>query len=220
MGEKFFLSEQEIKKRYGKSIAYIKEIWDCAYIYYDSENDQFIKSSYHEEYLDTGTVWDGLEVISDGDLWRELVRTCNEDGLSVFLKHRNQIPEPCKLGKMVTMDDFSSGIYALNKDIPWPHYEYQKVGSIIIVKNQNNSFLGVVGKAENYCFFYNPNSDVKLIGFQVWEEALAFALEKATFHHDCVCESLSKVSKENETIKQIVNQPTKKQGLLRKFFSK
>lgn len=99
MSERFFLSEQEKQNRYGDPIIVIRETWTHSDIYYDVANAQFIEERYHEEYLDTGTVCDGCFIISDGDLWGELVRTCNEKGMTTYLKYRKHIPEPVQIGK-------------------------------------------------------------------------------------------------------------------------
>lgn len=93
MNKRFFLSKEEIEEKYGKPIISIEEIWSHSYIYYDAENDRFIEELYREEYLDTGTVYEGCRIISDEYLWKYLVRTSNEEGISTYLKYRKHIPE-------------------------------------------------------------------------------------------------------------------------------
>ena len=175
MEERISLSKEEIQNICGKWIINISETWNDSYFYYDNENDRFIESRYHEEYLDTGTVFEGYFVVSDEYLWNRLVKNCNENGMKTFMKYRSEIPEPVNVGERITMDDFCNRMNALNEKEN-QNYRYEKIGSFYIVI-ESNTVLCILKKSESYCSLYNPKSDVRNIGFQLLEEALAYALE-------------------------------------------
>lgn len=231
MSERFFLSEQEIEEKYGKPIIIIREMWTHSYIYYDAENDQFIEERYHEEYLDTGTVYDGCYIIPDGYLWKELVRTCNEEGMATYLKYRNHIPKAFETGKTVTMEEFLVGLNALMENNPRCQYFCKETGSMFVITNESKTILCKIGKADNYYFFFNPNSDIQKQGCQSLEEALAKALDRVTSYHnnrpECDCKvneikgyDIGKAyeasfSKTNEESKHL-----KKNGFFARFLSK
>ena len=183
MNGRIFLTEQEIEEKYGKPIIIIGERWAHSCIYYDSANDQFIEERYHEEYLDTGTVCDGCYIISDGYLWKKLVRTCDEEGMATYLKYRNHIPETFETDKTVTKEEFLEGLNALVKNNPSCQYFCKETGSMFVITNESNTILCKIGKADNYYFFFNPNSDVQKQGFQSLEEAFAEALYSVTLYH-------------------------------------
>lgn len=186
MSDRFFLSEEEITRKYGKSITTItlRGGWEHSDVYYDAENDCFIEERYHEEYLDTGTVCDGCFPLTDSMLWDQLVETCNEEGMSAYLKIRKQSPMKKRQGETISMDVFHEGIYALRQDNPWRRYHYEQIGSVIIIEDEAKTILGVVGKSDEYCFFYDSNSDRKRKGFHTWGEALAEALKRVTYYHN------------------------------------
>lgn len=223
MSERFFLSEQEKQNRYGEPVICISEAWTHSDIYYDVANDQFIEERYHEEYLDTGTVCDGCFIISDGELWRELVRTCNEKGMTTYLKYRKHIPEPFQIGKTVTMDEdeFFEGINAMRQNEPWRCYYWTRIGSIMVITNESNTILGILGKTDYYYFFFDPTSDVKERGFQIWEEALAYAFEKLSFYHNNRVER-DKVREKPEIVKPSSTpiETRSKQSIFKKLLGK
>lgn len=80
-------------------------------------------------------------------------------------------------------DEFFEGINAMRQNEPWRCYYWTKIGSIIIT-NESNIILGILGKTDYYYFYFNPTSDVKERRFQIWEEALACAFEKLSFYHN------------------------------------
>lgn len=231
MSERFFLSEEEIEKRFGKPIAVISEMWTHSDIYYDAENDQFVEERYHEEYLDTGTVCDGCYVISDGYLWKELVRTCNEEGLEAYLNYRGKIPESLDRGKMVTHEEFLEGLSALMENNPKCKYFCKETDSIFVITNETGKVLCKIGKADHYYYLFNPNSDVQKLGFQCLDEAFAKALEKVTSYHNSRPECDCKVNEQKgyhvgkayeeffSKANEQVNHP-KKKGFFAKLFGK
>ena len=231
MSERFFLSEQEIEKRYGRPIAVISDMWTHSDIYYDAENDQFVEERYHEEYLDTGTVCDGCYIIPDRYFWKELVRTCNEEGMAAYLKYRNHIPESYDTGKTVTMEEFLKGLNDLMENNPRCRYFCNEIDSVFLMKNESKKILCKIGKADNYYFFFNPNSDVQKQGFQTLEEALAKALDIITFYHnnrpECDCKvnevkgyHIGKAYEESFLQKEEKTNPKNKKSLFAKLFRK
>lgn len=231
MSERFFLSEEEITKRFGKPIAVIRDMWTHSDIYYDAENDQFVEEQYHEEYLDTGTVCDGCYVISDGYLWKELVRTCNDEGIAAYLKYRNHIPEAFETGKTVTMEELLEGLNALMENNPRCKYFCKEADSMLVITNEAKKLLCEIGKTDNYYFLFNPSSDVPKQGFRSFEEALAKALDWVTSYHnsrpECDCKVNEQkgyhVGKNYEEFHAKTNAQPKcprKKGFLAKLFGK
>lgn len=229
MSERFFLSEQEIEKRYGKPIAVIRDLWTHSDVYYDAENDQFIEERYHEENLDTGTVCDGCYVMPDGYFWNELVRTCNEEGMASYLKCRNYIPKPYHVGKTVSMEEFLNGLNALMENNPRCRYFCKEIDSVFEITNESKKLLAKVGKADNYYFFLR--SDVQKQGFQSLEEALAKALDSITFYHnnrpECDCKvnevkgyPIGKAYEERFSKKDEKSNSRNRKSLLAKLFRK
>jgi len=184
MSDRILMSEQEVSQKCGRSIIRFNDTWTSSYIYYDSENDRFIEERYHEEYLDTGTIRDGCFPISDQELWHTLVKHCNDDGMNAYFKHRSHTPPPLHIEDTITEDEFREGMNALRQNEPWRLYTYERLGPVTLITTQENIILGVLGKADNYCFFFDPKSDVKRYGFHLWEEALAFALKRITFYYN------------------------------------
>lgn len=231
MSERFFLSEEEIENRFGKPITVISEMWTHSDIYYDAENDQFVEERYHEEYLDTGTVCDGCYVISDGYLWKELVRTCNEEGMKAYLKYRKTTPETWDPGKTVTLEELLEGLNALMENNPRCKYFCEETDSMFVITNESNKILCKIGNAENYYFLINPNSDVQKQGFQLLEEAFAIALEKVTLYHnsrpECDCKvneqkgyHVGKAYEASFSKTDEKPKPLKKKGFFAKLFGK
>lgn len=231
MSERFFLSEQEIEKKYGKPIAVISDMWTHSDIYYDSENDQFIEERYHEEYLDTGTVCDGCYVMPDGCFWKELVRTCNEEGMAAYLKYRNHIPKPYDTGKKVAMEEFWEGLNALMENNPRCQYFCKEIDSVFVITNESKTILGKIEKKDKYYLFFNPRSDVQKQGFQSLEEALAKALDSITFYHnnrpECDCKvnevkgyHIGKAYEESFSKKDEKPNAQRKRGFFARFFGK
>lgn len=221
MSDRFFLSEEEITRKYGKPIMTIGGNWEHSDVYYDAENDCFIEERYHEEYLDTGTVCDGCFPLPDSMLWDKLVKTCNEEGMSTYLKIRKQSPLQKRQGETISIDVFREGINVLRQDEPWHRCYYDQIGSVIIITNEANTVLGVVGKSDEYCFFYDPNSDLKRKGFHTWGEALAAALKRITFYYNnCVERDTATKQKCSEEQIPVSAEPSSKKSLFKKIFGK
>lgn len=66
--------------------------WFWSNVYYDPERDCFLEECYHEEYLDTGTIFDGWFLIADQDLWAQLQKENNDAGIGEYLKIRETTP--------------------------------------------------------------------------------------------------------------------------------
>ncbi len=70
----------------------LDEGWMWSKIYFDEETDGFVEERYYEEYLDTGTVCDGVKPVSDEELWERVVKEGNETSAKEFLKIRGSAP--------------------------------------------------------------------------------------------------------------------------------
>ena len=113
MSEKINVSEDNIKCKYGEIITTFKADWEHQDVYYDAESDCFLEARYHEEYLDTGTVYDGCFSISEDMLWDKLVKTCDEEGMRAYLKIRKKAPTTEKKGESISKDENQNKVKTL-----------------------------------------------------------------------------------------------------------
>lgn len=179
MDRRSFLSTEELKERYGNPIASISEMWSHSYIYYDAIEDQFIQEKYHEEYLDTGTVYDGCFLVEDGYVWDELVRTCNEQGMAAFRACRPTIPPAVVPTKAVTMSAFLDALQATTQN----RYSCQETASTLVITDASGGVLYTICKEDLYVSVGDPHCDVNKRGFRTLEEALAEVLSRVTAIH-------------------------------------
>lgn len=67
----------------------LRNDWTSSKFYYFETSDSFFEKKYHEEYLDTGTVCEGLFPISDDALWKQIDESNSEIGKEEFRKIRS-----------------------------------------------------------------------------------------------------------------------------------
>lgn len=153
--------------------------WTWSKIYFDAEKDSFIEERYHEEYLDTGTICDGDDPISDQELWDRMVKEVNEEGINEFLKIRGAAP-PCPAGNGVTMREFWERLSALKVQKPYRAYSYSKVDSVHVLYDENKTILGVISNTDHYWYFI----DTQKHGFNSREETFEYALKRVEEYHN------------------------------------
>ena len=59
--------------------------WSWSKFYFDKGNNCFIEEKYHEEHLDTGTVFDGASVILPQQVYANFVEDLNFNGITALL---------------------------------------------------------------------------------------------------------------------------------------
>lgn len=63
--------------------------WFWSNFYFDKETGSFTEEKYHEEYLDTGTVFDGAFVVLPQHIYASFVEELNFDGIAALLSCLN-----------------------------------------------------------------------------------------------------------------------------------
>lgn len=134
MSKKINISEDNIKCKYGEIITTFKTCWEQQDVYYDAELDRFLEARYHEEYLDTGTVYDGCFSISDDTLWNKLVDTCDEEGMRAYLKI---LGKNTRVG-LFTWEDI---VERLHDTVKNEDGSYSKIEGIVFDPGVNNTVL-------------------------------------------------------------------------------
>lgn len=61
--------------------------WTWYKFYFDKENNCFIEEKYHEEYLDTGTIFEGSKTVTAQYVYKKFVENKNADGITNLLKY-------------------------------------------------------------------------------------------------------------------------------------
>lgn len=224
MGEKFYLSSDATKNSHLHEITTLGGGWQHSDIYYDSQKDCFVEESYHEEYLDTGTVCDGCENITDEYLWAALISACNEKGIERYLKFRNSPPSSVCDKETISFSEFHQGINNLRSETPWRNCGLRRIDDTIIIRTEASSnlapnasvILGVIGKTEYFYYFYSTQSGASLTGFHSFEGALAYALKMVTNFYE-IRLGLDKMEvKEKKT----TSEPYKPQQSKQSFFDR
>ena len=64
--------------------------WIWYKYYFDKANDCFVEEKYHEEYLDTGTVFEGSNIVTAQYIYRVFVENRNADGITNLLKYAKE----------------------------------------------------------------------------------------------------------------------------------
>lgn len=64
--------------------------WVWYKYYYDKNNNCFIEEKYHEEYLDTGTVFDASAIVSARYVYEAFDKYKNADGKINLLKYADE----------------------------------------------------------------------------------------------------------------------------------
>lgn len=54
---------------------------------FDKENNCFVEEKYHEEYLDTGTVFEGSKTVTAQYVYKTFVDNANTEGIANLLKY-------------------------------------------------------------------------------------------------------------------------------------
>lgn len=179
MGDRFFLSEQEIELKYGQPVMKIGHEWIWSNIYYDMEQDRFVEERWHNEYLDTGIICDGCFPISDLVLWERLVSTVDEQGISAFLQIRKAIPKVMEKPPFLSQEKFDVDLRDLNENGCF--YHLLKIGDVYVIRNEKGENIGIVSKS-SYCFFYVDRGNAPK-GFHSLEKALSYAMTMITEYH-------------------------------------
>lgn len=182
--------------------------WIWSKIYYDSKNNEFICERFHEEYLDTGTICDGLAPISDVDLWKEIVNEVNEDGMKKFLEKRDSIPE-IQHKNGLTLEEFCNRLHELKYEEPYFEYSVSNIDNVTVIYNESKTILGELSQLYNFWVY----RDHKKHGFCSQGEALEFALNEIKKYHECRIRNAERKLKAEET----ENIKNKRTGFLQKI---
>lgn len=161
-----------------------KTEWQYSIFYFDSENNIFLEERYHEEYLDTGTVCDGISVIEDSIVWRTIVREANEDAAEKYFAIRKGFPVIESSG--ISLEEFLNKLHALSTVEPHPSYlsyKYERIGECHFVHDENNKVILLISKCKYFWILYTCKTRSKY-GFSTFEEALSAASDITKQYND------------------------------------
>ena len=187
--------------------------WIWYKFYFDKENNCFIEEKYHEEYIDTGTVFESSDTVTAEHVYKTFVEYMNTDGITNLLKCIDNFELPQTSENQITEREFLEKLEEIDKVL---RYKLTRIDSTYIFKNQQGSIIGVLSKTEH--FFVYVDLYKKSKGFISKNEAFAYIIECLS---GCYKSSNSiPVSDENPQSKEQYEKTQKKSNRLRKIFKK
>ena len=186
--------------------------WIWYKYYYDKENDCFTEEKYHEEYLDTGTVFEGSNTVSAQYVYKMFVEHMNTEGITNFLKciEDFEVPQPSE--KQMTDQDFLKNLEEIDKTL-WRNLK--RIDSTYILRDKQGSIIGVLSKTTHF-FVY----------IDLYKGSKGFVSKNEAFHY--IIECLSERHKSSNTFPSDVkpnsnkqfDEAQKKSNILRRIFKK
>lgn len=146
--------------------------WIWYKFYFDKENNCFIKEKYHEEYLDTGTVFDGSDIVTAEYVYNTFVEYMNADGITKLLECITNFELPQASENQITEQEFLEKLEEIDKAI---RYNSERIDSTYILRNQQGSIIGVLSETKH--FFAYVDLYGKRKGFISENEAFAYIIE-------------------------------------------
>ena len=186
--------------------------WTWYKFYFDRENNCFIEEKYHEEYLDTGTVFEGSNVVTAQYVYNTFVEYMNTDGITNLLECIDNFELPQTHKNQITKQEFFEKLEEIDKVL---RHRLERIDSTYILRNQQGSIIGVLSKTKH--FFAYVDLSGKRKGFISENEAFAYIIE-------CLRErykSSNSIPAVNDPqSKEQVEKRKKKSNSLRNFFKK
>lgn len=184
------------------NMIYFEELstgWRSKKFFLNPDDHLFYEVKTHEEYLDCGTVLDGIAAVDDDIVWSVLVLKANEEGIEKYLSVRNNkrgnvvwFPndgEICfeEFQKTIEGYTYEQSLYdILNRKKPQKVYDVERISDTeyIIRYVKDRQFENRL-KKEKYFWKYEENKSK--IGFVSKEAAFSFILGKKTDMTDMIC---------------------------------
>ena len=146
--------------------------WSWSKFYFDKENNCFVEEKYHEEYLDTGTVFDGASVISPQQVYANFVEELNFNGIAALLDcFDNQ-----QLQKEYETENaelaFYQQIEAIDQSLKM---NLQILNGTYIIRNKYSKIIGIL--FSNTPFYAYKGLYKPCKGFISRENAFSYAIE-------------------------------------------
>lgn len=152
--------------------------WIWYNFYFDRENDCFIEEKYHEEYLDTGTVFEGTKPVTAQHIYKAFIEDMNTDGITNLLKYadESELTQPSE--NQITEQEFLDALEKIDKDL---RYKLTRIDSTYTLKNQHCSIIGVLSKTKHFYVYVDLYKGSK--GFISKSEAFSYIIECLNEHY-------------------------------------
>ena len=91
-----------------KSRVFLAEIgeWIWYEFYFDLENNCFIEKRYHEEYLDTGTIFEGSRAVTAEYVYKKFVEHTQTEAIDKMLEYVDNFESPPPSEKQMSEEEF------------------------------------------------------------------------------------------------------------------
>lgn len=186
--------------------------WIWYKYYYDKENDCLIEEKYHEEYLDSGTVFEGSSSVSAQYVYKTFVEYMDTEGITNLLKYIKdfEIPQPSE--KQMTDQEFFEKLKEIDK-ILWQKLE--RIDSTYILRDKQGSIIAVLSKTKH--FFVYVDLYKRSRGFVSKNEAFPYIIKCLSEHYKS---SNPTPDVKNSLSNKKVEEVQKKSNILREIFKR
>lgn len=151
--------------------------WFWSNFYFDKETGAFTEEKYHEEYLDTGTVFDGAFVVLPQHVYASFVEELNFDGVAALMdclkdQQLQKAPETVDTD-IIFLQQLEAIDHTLKNNI-------QVLNGTYIIRNKYKKIIGVL--FSNTPFYAYKGLRMPCKGFLLKEDAFSYAISCL---HDC-----------------------------------
>ena len=144
--------------------------WSWSKFYFDKENNNFVEEKYHEEYLDTGTVFDGASVVLPQQIYAQFAEELNFNGIAALLECVDTL-QPQK-----PTENAEIAFYQQIEDIDQTlKMNSHKINGTYIIRNKYEKIIGVL--FSNKPFYAYKGLYKPCEGFLSIEDAFSYAIE-------------------------------------------
>lgn len=152
--------------------------WIWYKFYFDKENNCFIEEKYHEEYLETGTVFEGSKTVTARYVYKAFIENMNTDGITNLLKYIDSSELIQPLENQITEQVFLENLEQIDKAL---RYKLKIIDSTYIFKDQQGNIIGVLSKTEHFYVYVDLYKKSK--GFISKNEAFTYIIECLSEHY-------------------------------------
>ena len=153
--------------------------WERSKYYFDKENNVFLEEKYHDEYLDTGTFFDGSEVVSPQHIYNSFIEHMNVPGIENLLKYCDEKKLNKTSEKGIAEEIFYNKLCEISKELK--ENLVQREDEISIYDSEGVK-IGTISK-EAYFYTYMGLS-AKSKGFKTQNEVFDYAIDCLRLYYE------------------------------------
>ena len=146
--------------------------WFWSKFYFDKGSNCFVEEKYHEEYLDTGTIFESSNIVTAEHVYNTFVEYMNTDGITNLLECIDHFELPQTSKNQITKQEFYKKLEEIDTFL---RHRLESIDSTYILRNRQNSIIGVLSKTKY--FFAYVDLYGKRKGFISENEAFAYIIE-------------------------------------------